>query len=136
MNRKGSFMVGVALLLGTGFTTALPGAVQAQDWQAAQKSGTMLGDEFFHVEWTVGPGKQGGSRITGYVYNTYGEAAENVQLRISELDGSGHVVASVFKPVFGTVPAEDRSYFDVQVPKSSSYQVSVESFDFLEEPGA
>jgi hypothetical protein len=136
MNRKGPFMVGVALLLGTGLTTALPGAVQAQDWQATPKAAGTVGDEFFRVEWTVGSGKQDDSRITGYVYNTYGEAAQNVQLRISELDGSGQVVSSVFRPVFGTVPAGDRSYFDVQVPKGSSYQVNVESFDFLEEPEA
>ena len=55
-----------------------------------------------------------------------------MQLRISEVDASGRVVSSVTRPVFGTVPGEDRAYFDVQVPSSPSYQVAVQSFDFLD----
>ena len=101
----------------------------------AQEASPTLSDQFFRVEWTVSPGRLGDSRITGYVYNQYGDAAENVQLRISEVDASGRAASSVTRPVYGTVPAEDRSYFDVQVPTSSSYQVAVQSFDFLEEPG-
>jgi hypothetical protein len=132
MNRTGQFMVGVALLLGT---AALPGTVQAQGSQATPQAAATLADEFFQVEWTVEPGTEGDSRITGYVYNRYGEAAENLQLRISRLDGSGYVLSTVSRPVFGTVPAQDRAYFDVQVPQSPSYQVKVRSFDFLEEPG-
>ena len=76
--------------------------------------------------------RAGNSRLTGYVYNQYGEAAENVQLRISEVDASGRAASSVTRPVFGTVPAEDRAYFGVQVPSSPSYQVAVQSFDFQE----
>ena len=99
--------------------------------QPRQASPT-LSDQFFRVEWTVSPGRHGDSRITGYVYNQYGETAENVQLRISEVDASGRVASSVTRPSFGTVPAEDRAYFDVQVPTSPSYQVAVQSFDFQE----
>jgi len=69
------------------------------------------------------------------VYNSYGEAAESVQLRINAVDGSGKVVSTVTRPVMETVPAEGDAYFDVQVPKGGSYQVVVDTFDFLEEPG-
>ena len=104
----------VALLLGAGLTTALPSgslraAEAAEGVPAAvtQETSPTLSDQFFKVEWTVTPGRQGDSRITGYVYNQYGEAAENVQLRISEIDGSGRVISSVTRPVFGAVPGED-----------------------------
>ena len=42
-----------------------------------------LADQFFHVVWTAGAGRAGMSRITGYVYNDYGQAAQDVELRIS-----------------------------------------------------
>ena len=81
------------------------------------------------------PGTRGRARLTGRVYNSYGEAAENVQLRINSLDASGKVVSTVTRPVMETVPAEGNAYFDVQVPNGGSYQVAVDTFDFLEEPG-
>ena len=136
MNRQIPFMIGAALLLNA---ATLPGvsvrAAEAADGvqvAATQEASPTLSDQFFRVEWTASPGGQGDSRITGYVYNQYGDAAENVQLRISEVDASGRVVSSVTRPVFGTVPGEDRAYFDVQVPTSPSYQVAVQSFNFLE----
>jgi hypothetical protein len=136
MNRKIPFMMTAALLPGA---ATLPGvsvraaeAVDRVQAAATQKANPTLSDQFFRVEWTASPGRDGNSRITGYIYNQYGEAAQNVQLRISELDASGRAASSVTRPVFGTVPAEDRTYFDVQVPSSPSYQVAVRSFDFLE----
>ena len=136
MNRKIPFMMTAALLLGT---ATLPGvsvrAAEAADGvqaAATQEASPTLSDQFFRVERTVSPGRDGNSRLTGYVYNQSGEAAENVQLRISEVDASGRAASSVTRPVFGTVPAEDRAYFDVQVLSSPSYQVAVQSFDFLE----
>ena len=35
----------------------------------------------------------------------------------------------------GVDTAEGNAYFDVQVPNGGSYQVAVDTFDFLEEPG-
>ena len=70
------------------------------------------------------------SRITGYVYNDYGEAAQDIELKITGLDTAGQPVATVFKNVGDTVPARGREYFDVQVPASQSYKVDVEAFDF------
>jgi hypothetical protein len=130
------FMMGAALLLNAAtLPSVLVRAAEAADGvqvAATQEASPTLSDQFFRVEWTVSPGRPGDSRITGYVYNQYGDAAENVQLRISEVDASGRVVSSVTRPVSGTVPAEDRAYFDVQVRTSRSYQVAVQSFNFLE----
>lgn len=136
MSHKIPLMMAAALLLGA---ATLPGvsvrAAEAADGRqaaATQEANPTLSNQFFRVEWTVSPSGHGGSRIAGYIYNQYGETAEHVQLRINEVDASGRVISSVTRPVFGTVPAEDRAYFDVQVPTSPSYQVAVQSFDFLE----
>ena len=91
-----------------------------------------LADHFSHVEWTAGPGAPGRARITGYVYNDYGDPAVNVALRIHEIDASGNDVARVVAPIGGTVPALGRTYFDVAVPSRRFYRVDVASFDFVE----
>ena len=94
-----------------------------------------LADHFFHVEWTAGPGATGRARITGYVYNDYGDSAIHVELRIHEIDASGNDVASVVAPIGEAVPGHGRTYFDVAVPDSRFYQVDVASFDFVELAG-
>jgi hypothetical protein len=143
MNRKIPFMMAVALLLGAATLpgVSVPPAAAEQHTQVTPAMGVAptLSDEFFRVEWTVSPGRHGDSRIIGYIYNQYQEPAEHVQLRLSEVDASGDVVSNVTRPVFGTVPALDRSYFDVQAPAhfgvGPRYQVAVQSFDFLEGRG-
>jgi hypothetical protein len=94
-----------------------------------------LADHFFHVEWTAGQGAPGRARISGYVYNDYGDSAINVALRIHEIDASGTDVARVVTPIGEAVPAHGRTYFDVAVPQSRFYRVDVASFDFVELPG-
>ena len=94
-----------------------------------------LADHFFHVEWTAGQGAAGRARITGYVYNDYGDSAVNVALRVHEIDASGNDVARVVTPIGEAVPAHGRTYFDVAAPQSRFYRVDVASFDFVELPG-
>jgi hypothetical protein len=97
--------------------------------------GSALADHFFRVEWTAGPGPAGRARITGYVYNDYGDSAINVALRIHEIDVNGNDVARVVAPIGEAVPAHGRTYFDVAVPTSRFYRIDVASFDFVELPG-
>jgi hypothetical protein len=93
-----------------------------------------LAGHFFHLDWTAGPGAAGRARITGYIYNDYGDAAVDVALRIHEIDASGRDIASVVAPIGETIPARGRAYFDVGVPRSRFYRVEVTSFDFVEQP--
>jgi hypothetical protein len=62
---------------------SVPTAAAEQNMQVTPAKGAAptVSDEFFRVEWTVSPGRHGDSRITGYIYNQYQEAAEHVQLR-------------------------------------------------------
>jgi hypothetical protein len=110
------------------------------DWDEAAPLGHVLdstnhgsvGDHFFHVEWTAAPATDGHVRIAGYVYNDYGDDAIDVALQINGMDGSGQRVEQLVEPVRGDVPAGGRTPFDIQVPASASYQVSVASFGFVE----
>jgi hypothetical protein len=109
-----------------GFRTA--GAATLQDQQLQES----LGAEF---DWSAKPDAHGKTRITGYVYNDQGRAADDVQLRISELDASGKQVASYFERMLQTVPSEGRAYFDVKVPgnaQAASYHVAVYSWNNVE----
>ena len=121
----------------TAMAVATAGAQTRGEWRGAWGASpnltNPLSDQFFHVEYGVTELKAGRSQIRGYVYNTYGQPAANVQLKITELDASGHPISSEIRPVFGLVPAKGRAYFDVRVPTSASYQVSVQGFDFIED---
>lgn len=135
MNRKGALAtrVALALMLGTELSAAVP-AGGLRTVSAQEQPQEALGDQFFHLDWTVSPAGQGKARISGYVYNDYQAAADKVQLRITEFNASGQQVASFIEHVDQEVPALDRTYFDVKVPRqAASYRVGVESFNFLED---
>ena len=108
---------------------ALEAQVASAEWNRET-----LADHFFHVEWTVAPDQAGHPRLSGYVYNDYGDSAVNVKLRISEVDASGQDVESVVEPIGDTIPGLSRAYFSVPVPDSPSYRVAVSAFDFVELP--
>jgi hypothetical protein len=130
MNRKGSFVVGVALavILGTGLTTAVPG-LGVETANAQEQAQGTLADQFFRVDFTAEPDGHGTTRITGYVYNAEGRAADHVRLRIIELDASGVTLATYVRSMLETVPALGRAHFDVEVPDvGSSYRLAVESW--------
>ena len=91
-----------------------------------------VGKEFFHVDWASRADGAGQMEITGHVHDDYGQPATGVELRIAMVDATGHEVQSVIRPVRGLVPAMGDAYFDVHVPDSSAYQISVASFDFVE----
>lgn len=117
----------------------LEGRAAGADWDEDAPVGktlgqedTSVGDQFFHVEWAATPAPAGEAELTGYVYNDNGEAAVNVELRITELDAAGQPVESSMREVRGTVPGLERTYFDVRVPASQAYRVEVASFELVE----
>lgn len=102
---------------------------------AVPKQDDTIGNLYFHVVWTADVGRPGMTRLTGYVYNDYGEAAKDVELQVTGVDAAGRPVSRMIQPITDTVPARGRSYFDLQVPSSPSYQLNVMSFDFMEPQG-
>ena len=102
---------------------------------APQPVGAQSADaQLFRVDFSAQP-EGDGARITGYVYNGDGKAADDVQLRIIELDSSGYAMASYVEPLLGMVPAQGSAHFDVKVPgDAASYRVVVDSWKTVEEP--
>ncbi len=133
MNRKGSLITGVALAaLGIGLTAAVPG-VGVETASAQDQAHQTLADPVFRVDFTAEPDGHGTTRITGYVYNDHGRAADQIRLRITALDLSGVTLASYVEPVLETVPALGRAFIDIKVPDEGIvYRVTVESWDTVE----
>ncbi len=57
-------------------------------------------------------------------------------VEITTVNPAGQPVRSVVERIGDIVPSRGRSYFDFRVPASSSYQLSVTSFEFLEPPSS
>ena len=86
-------------------------------------------EPMLRVEWQAVPARPGHARLAGAVHNDYGRAARDVQLRVSELDAGGQVVATVDGPTLPRVPGQGQARFDVAVPDSGHrYRVAVAAF--------
>jgi hypothetical protein len=71
-----------------------------------------------------------GTVVRGYVYNEHQMRAENVRVRVEQLDADARPLATRTVYVMGTIPYRDRGYFEVAVPAGgATYRVSIESFD-------
>jgi hypothetical protein len=89
-------------------------------------------EHWFRVEWTV-QARASGQEIDGYIYNTYGAGAANVQILAQGLDGAGNVVTQRLEWVPGIVPPLQRSYFRIpSLAPAAQYRVSVWAFDFVQ----
>jgi hypothetical protein len=146
---EGHHMLRIYVLVIASFVVAAAGVIALDqtaaraDWdETAPVTKTLnhddasLADQFFRVEWSAAAGRRGQEHISGYVYNDFGDAAANIELRITGLNSTGGEVESVVRSVGGSVPGFGRAYFDVHVPRSRSYRVAVTSFDFTEPRGA
>jgi hypothetical protein len=89
--------------------------------------------EQLRVEWTGEVSKALGPMVTGYVYNYRSTSVRHVQLRIEVQDGSGRMVAEVYRFVSGDIgPRGGRTYFVAPVPVAGAgYRVTVQSFEVL-----
>lgn len=88
--------------------------------------------EQLRVEWTGEVSKALGPMVTGYVYNYRSTSVRHVQLRIEVQDGSGQMVAEVYRFVIGDIAPAGRTYFVAPVPTAGAgYRVSVQSFEVL-----
>ena len=87
--------------------------------------------EQLRVEWTGEVSKALGPMVTGYVYSSRGTSVRHVQLRIEVEDGSGRLVAEVYRFVIGDIAPGGRTFFVAPVPAGDRYRVTVQSFEVL-----
>ena len=103
---------------------------------AAALSESSSADRRLRLDWEAGT-RRGRPVIQGYVYNDYLRAANNVRLLVEVLDASGAVSARTVGFVFGVVPLNDRTYFEVPLKTAgASYRVSITDFDWKDVCGA
>lgn len=90
-------------------------------------------ERFFRINWDVRPERGDTRRLSGYVENTYGEAAGRVQLLGQALDTSGAVVGQRLQWVFGAIPGFGRVYYEIPgMPAADHYRVTVWAFDRIQ----
>jgi hypothetical protein len=93
-------------------------------------------DPRLRLEYEVTRTITGHPEISGYIYNDYMRAANNVQLLIETLDASGQVIDRRYGFVVGVVPGFSRTPFDVLLKTAGAgYRVTVTSFDWLDGAG-
>jgi hypothetical protein len=81
------------------------------------------------VEWEQ-VSRRGAAIVRGYIYNEHQMRAENVRVRVEQLDADARPVVTRTVFVIGTIPYRDRGYFEVTMPATgATYRVSIESFD-------
>jgi hypothetical protein len=90
-------------------------------------------ERFFRINWDVRPERGDSRRLSGYVENTYGEAAGRVQLLGQALDTSGAVVGQRLEWVHGTIPGFGRVYYVIPgMPVAENYRVTVWAFERIQ----
>ena len=88
-------------------------------------------ERWFRLSWEAGPDKLSDQRrLSGYVENTYGEAANKVQLLGQALDNAGGLVGQRLWWVAGVVPGFGRVYYEIPgMPTADHYRVTVWSYE-------
>lgn len=92
-------------------------------------------DPYFRLEWQATRAARG-PVVEGFIYNRSGLIADRMRLSIEQLDAAGNVVGTTTTWVMGTVPANNRTWFQAPVPAAASYRVEILSFDWLGRGGA
>jgi hypothetical protein len=117
-------------------TMLMAGCATVDMSPSASVTTTMQGwERYFRLEWTPERAPDGGTRIEGYIHNTYGSPMGNVRVLAQALDAANQVVGQRIEWVPGVVPNFGRSYFIVpSLPPAHQYRVSVWSYDIIDFP--
>ena len=92
-------------------------------------------EHYFRLDWAAQTTPTG-QEVGGYIYNSHGTTAVNVQILAQGIDPAGNVVSQQLGWVHGSVPALNRAWFRVAgLAPAARYRVSVWAFDFLQAPG-
>jgi hypothetical protein len=128
MNRTIRTLAGLALMV------AATACATAETTPSATVTTLMPDAErWFKIEWSVRPESGGSRRLSGYVENTYGEAAGKVQLLGQGLDASGALVGQRIQWVHGAIPGFGRVYYEIPgMPPADHYRVSVWAYERIQ----
>jgi len=123
------------LMLALVLVVAAAGCATTETTPSASVTTLMPDSErWFRLNWEVAPEKESDQRrLRGYVENTYGEAANKVQLLGQALDNAGSVVGQRIWMVAGVVPGFGRVYYEIPgMPTADHYRVTVWSYERIQ----
>jgi hypothetical protein len=122
------------LITAVALALAAAGCATPDTTPSATVTTLMPGSErFFRINWDVSPERGERRRLSGYVENTYGEAAGRVQLLGQALDTSGGVVGQRLQWVHGAIPGFGRVYYEIPgMPVADHYRVTVWAFERIQ----
>jgi len=122
------------LIIAAALALAAAGCATPDTTPSATVTTLMPGSErFFRINWDVTPERGDTRRLSGYVENTYGEAAGRVQLLGQALDNSGTVVGQRLQWVHGAIPGFGRVYYEIPgMPTAEHYRVTVWAFERIQ----
>jgi hypothetical protein len=131
MNSTMRLIAGVAVMLaatGCATTETTPSATVTTLMPDAER--------WFKLNWDVRPESGGARRLSGYIENTYGEAAGKVQLLGQALDSKGALVAQRLQWVHGAIPGFGRVYYEIPgMPPADHYRVTVWAYERIQGRG-
>ena len=127
-------LAGALLLAVTPFTTGCAGTSWGMVPSASVTTAVQGWERYFRLDWAA-HATPNGQEVDGYIYNSYGAAAVNVQILAQGIDPAGNVVSQQLAWVHGPVPALNRAWFRVAgFAPADRYRVSVWAFDFIDSP--
>jgi len=122
MARTSTCLAGLALV------TTLLGSVASP---RAQNFGIVDGASLLTLDWERGE-YRGKPTVHGYINNRWVMVANNFQVTVEGLDAAGTVISSTVDRVPGDLAPGSRSYFEVLVPATSNYRVSLSSYSWVD----
>ena len=90
---------------------------------------------WFRLDWAIASEASGTRRLSGYVHNSYGQEAGEVQLLTQAFDASGKLIDQRISRT-GSIPPLSRTWFEVRkLPAAPEYRVSIWTFSFNQAQG-
>jgi hypothetical protein len=123
------------LVLALVLAVAAAGCATSETTPSASVTTLMPDSErWFNLSWEAAPDRQSDARrLRGYVENTYGEAANKVQLLGQALDNGGGLVGQRIWMVAGVVPGFGRVSYEIPgMPAADHYRVTVWSYEHIQ----
>jgi hypothetical protein len=93
-------------------------------------------EQHFSFEWTATDQGPSSRKVSGYVYNRYGDYAITLRVLAQAVDAGGAVVAQRIASVPGGVGGFGRAYFEVpNLPVAAGYRLSVWEYTWFQSDG-
>jgi len=105
-------------------------------WTPGNRQPLIVGwQQYFRIQWDATK-KTDHTIVEGYITNTWGFAAQQIQLLVTGFDATGTSLGQVIAWGPYEIDTGARVYFDVPVPPgASTYEVAIFAWNWIQTPG-